>query len=102
MLHVLDQVVAHADSLTLFAMDVVPDVLFDVGQHNMHINRALLPETPLATDGLIIRLPTITQSHKRHIVRVLEVHAEPGDTWLCDQHADAAILERLKRGDLLV
>lgn len=62
----------------------------------------LLTEPIAAADRLVVGLVAVGHADEHHVVGVLEVHAEPCDGGLRDEHAYAPVLKRLELFDLLL
>ena len=85
-----------------FAGDVVNDLTFKVRNNDSDINGFGLPEPVAPPNCLVVRLVTVRQSEEDHAMAVLEVHSEPRDLRLGDEHANGAVLERFERRGLVI
>ena len=80
-----------------FAGNVVDDLAFEVGDDDANVNRLSLPKPVAAADGLVVGLVRVGHADEHHAAGLLEVHPEPGDGRLRDEHTDLSVLEGFKR-----
>lgn len=79
-----------------FAAHVVDDLTFERRHDDVSGNGFGLAEPPASSDGLVVGLVRVAETDEHHLVAVLEVHAEPGDRWFCDEHPNRAVLKRFE------
>src|SRR5579875_1646762 len=52
-----------------------------------------LPEAVAAPDALVVRLETVGESHKDHLMAVLEIHPKAGNAWLGNEYPHPSVLK---------
>ena len=83
--------------LLFLAGDVLRYLAFQIGNHHMHVNHALLSEPVAAAYRLVVGFPRIVQTTERHSSAVLPVQTERCHGTLRDQHRNVPISEVKER-----